>query len=76
MEVDLHGLTIQQARVKVMGALKRATPADYRLTLIHGYRGGSAIRDMLRDEFSRHPSVIRLESTFNPGQTVFVLREY
>jgi DNA-nicking Smr family endonuclease len=76
VEVDLHGLTIQQARVKVMGALKRATPADYRLTFIHGYRGGSAIRDMLRDEFSRHPSVIRLESTFNPGQTVFVLREY
>ena len=76
MELDLHGLTLQQARVAMMSALRRATPADYRLTAIHGYRGGSALREMLREEFSRHPKVIRLEPTFNPGQTVFVLREY
>lgn len=76
VELDLHGKTLQQARVAVMSALKRATAADYRLVLIHGYRGGSAIRDMLREEFARHPRVIRLENSLNPGQTVFVLREY
>ncbi len=76
MELDLHGKTLQQARIAVMSALKRATSADYRLTIIHGYRGGSAIRDMLREEFSAHPRVIRLENSLNPGQTVFVLREY
>ncbi len=76
MELDLHGKTLQQARVAVMAALKRATTADYRLNIIHGYRGGSAIRDMLREEFASHPRVIRLENSPNPGQTVFVLREY
>lgn len=76
MEIDLHSMTLSQARIAVMGALRRATSADYRLKVIHGYRGGSAIREMLLDEFARHPRVIRVEPSFNPGQTVFVLREY
>ena len=76
MELDLHGMTVYQARNAVASALKRATAADYRLKIIHGYKNGSAIRDMLIDEFSKHPRIIRVETTFNPGQTVFVLREY
>ncbi len=76
MELDLHGMNLHQSRVAVMSALRRATSADYRLKVIHGYRNGSAIRDMLLDEFSNHPRVIRIEPGFNPGQTVFVLREY
>jgi DNA-nicking Smr family endonuclease len=76
MELDLHGMTVYQARNAVASALKRATAADYRLKIIHGYKNGSAIRDMLMDEFSKHPRIIRVETTFNPGQTVFVLREY
>jgi hypothetical protein len=69
-------MTVYQARNAVTSALKRATAADYRLKIIHGYKNGSAIRDMLMDEFSKHPRIIRVETTFNPGQTVFVLREY
>ena len=76
MELDLHGKTLAQARIAVMSALRRATSADYRLRVIHGYRGGSAIRQMLLDEFAKHPWVIRLEPSQNPGQTIFVLREY
>ena len=76
MELDLHGKTLAQARVAVMSALRRATSADYRLRVIHGYRGGNAIRQMLLDEFAKHPRVIRLEPSQNPGQTIFVLREY
>lgn len=76
MELDLHGMTVYQARNAVASALKRATAADYRLKIIHGYKNGSAIRDMLMDEFSKHPRIMRVETTVNPGQTVFVLREY
>ncbi len=76
MELDLHGKTLAQARIAVMSALRRATSADYRLRVIHGYRGGNAIRQMLLDEFAEHPRVIRLEPSHNPGQTIFVLREY
>lgn len=76
MEIDLHGRNLDQARVMTLSALSRATPADYRLRVIHGYTRGNAIKEMLLDEFSRHPRVIRIERTANPGETVFVLREY
>ncbi|MDO5022344.1 MAG: Smr/MutS family protein [Eubacteriales bacterium] len=76
MDVNLHGKNLYQARIAVRSALMRATAADYRIRIIHGYRGGTAIRDMVREEFSVHPRVIRVENSLNPGETVLVLREY
>lgn len=76
MELDLHGKNLFQARIAVASALTRASAADYRLIVIHGHRQGNALRDMVRGEFSRHPRVIRLEPSMNPGQTILVLREY
>ena len=76
MELDLHGKNLFQAKTAVMSALARATAADYRLKIIHGHKQGSAIRDMVRSEFNNHPRVIRIENSPNPGQTIFVLREY
>ncbi|MGI6690962.1 MAG: Smr/MutS family protein [Clostridiales bacterium] len=76
MDIDLHGKNLYQARIAVDSALKRATAADYRLRIIHGYINGTAIRDMLLSEYARHPRVLRIERGGNPGQTVFVLREY
>lgn len=76
MELDLHGKNLFQARIAVASALTRATSADYRLKIIHGHRQGNSIRDMVKEEFSRHPRVIRTETSPNPGVTIFVLREY
>lgn len=76
MEVDLHGKNLYQARQMMMSALSRVTSADYRLRAIHGYRGGSAIKEMLLDEFRTHPKVLRIERSHNPGETILVLREY
>lgn len=76
MELDLHGKNLFQARIAIQSALTRATSADYRLTVIHGYANGTALRDMLREEFAGHPRVLRMERGMNPGQTVLVLREY
>ncbi len=76
MEIDLHGMNLFQARNAVASALRRATAADYRLRVVHGHRQGSAIRDMVRSEFLRHPMVKREEPSPNPGVTILVLREY
>ena len=76
MELDLHGKNLYQARVAMDATLRRVTSADYRLRVIRGYRQGSALREMLRDEYARHPKVLRIESSLNPGETIFVLREY
>ncbi len=76
MEVDLHGKTCYQARIMMDAALRRATAADYRLRAIHGYVRGTALKDMLLDEYAGHPRVLRIEPSLNPGETIFVLREY
>lgn len=74
--IDLHGMTCCQAQTAIDAALRRAGRATYRLELVHGYHGGSAIRDMVRKTYARHPKVLRLEVGLNPGVTELVLREY
>jgi Smr domain. len=76
IEVDLHGMTKAQAKIAVDAALRRADRGVYRLRLIHGFHGGTAIRDMVRTEYKAKPKVLRIELGMNPGQTDLVLREW
>ena len=73
MELDLHGKNAYQARVAIDAALRRASSGVYRLRLIHGYHGGTALRDLCR-EYAGHPRVLRLVA--RPGSTDLVLREF
>ena len=57
--VDLHGRNTYQAKIAVDAALRRSAGV-YRLRLIHGFHGGTALRDFIREEYSRHPKVKRL----------------
>ena len=54
-------------------ALRRCGGGVYRLRLIHGYHGGTALRDLCR-EYARHPRVLRLVAS--SGSTDLVLREF
>lgn len=75
IEIDLHGCNQYQAKVKVDAALKRANRSVYRLRLVHGYNGGTALRNMIRKEYRSHPKILRVELGLNPGATDLVLRE-
>ena len=74
--VDLHGKNSYQAKVTVDALLRRASSATYRLRLIHGCYGGTALRELLRTEYAHHPKVKRLILSQDGGTTEFVLREY
>lgn len=76
MELDLHGCTVYQARVAIDAALRQAKGGVYRLRIIHGYRGGTALQQYIRQTYRNHPKVLRLELGLNPGQTDLVLREF
>ncbi len=77
MEIDVHGMTKYQAKVFIDSRLKRADLSVYRVRIIHGYRGGTELRDMVRAEYGRnHPKVLRVAYSVNPGETELVLREY
>ena len=76
IELDLHGKNAYQARVAIDAALRRASGGVYRLRLIHGYHGGTALRDLVRGEYAAHPKVQRLETRLGDGVTDLILREF
>ena len=76
LELDLHGMNTYQAKIAIDSQLKRAKQGVYRIRLIHGYHGGTALRDMIRETYRHHPRVLRIELGLNPGETDLVLREF
>lgn len=74
--VDLHGKNSYQAKVTVDALLRRASPATYRLRLIHGFHGGTVLRETLCTEYAQHPKVKRMILSPDGGTTELVLREY
>lgn len=75
LEVDLHGLNQHQAKIKIDSVLRSSCKGVYRIRIIHGYTGGTALRDMVRKTYRSHPKIIRVELGMNPGVTDLVLRE-
>jgi len=75
LELDVHGMTQVQAETAIDAALRRAGGL-YRITVIHGYTRGTALRDLIRRRYKTHPKVLRVEAGLNPGATDLVLREY
>jgi len=73
IELDLHGKNKYQARISIDYALRHSMGV-YRIRLIHGYNSGTELRDMIFEEYSVRPEVIRLERA-GDGATVLVLRE-
>ena len=71
--LDLHGKTQYQARVALEAQLRRSNGL-YRIHVIHGFHNGTALRDMVRQEYASHPRVLRLEQV-SQSETDLVLRE-
>lgn len=76
LTADLHGKNTYQAKVAIDALLRRAGNGTYRLRLIHGCHGGTALRDFIRSEYARHPKVRRLILSPDGGVTELILREY
>ena len=74
VEIDLHGKNEYQSRVAIDAALRRAGGGTYRIRVIHGYHGGTVLRDMVRREYKGR--VLRMETGIDPGITDLVLREF
>lgn len=78
IEIDVHGLTAEQAIDKVEAQVKRANASTYRIRIIHGYHRGNSIQRAIYRELGHglNPKVLRIEGGSNPGITELVLREY
>lgn len=74
IELDVHSMNRAQAKTYIDSQLKRAKKDIYQIKVIHGYRGGTAIRDMVRKTYRNHPKVVRVELPLNPGETNLILK--
>ena len=74
LTADIHRMNTLQAKIKLDSLLKGCKA--YRLVVVHGYRGGTALRDMVRSVYKNHPKVLRIELGLNPGETTLVLKEF
>ena len=69
VELDIHGMTVYQARIAIDAALRRAKGGTYRIRVIHGYHGGTALRDLVRKEYTG--KVRRVELGLNPAVPIW-----
>ena len=74
-EIDVHNMTKTQAITAIDARLRRAGASVFRLKVIHGYHGGTVLRDAVRAHYRGHPKVRRIEVGLNPGETDLILRE-
>ena len=74
-EIDVHSMTRVQAITAIDARLRRADASVYRLRVIHGFHGGTALRDAVRTHYKNHPKVKRIEIGLNQGETDLILRE-
>lgn len=74
VEIDIHGMNQFQAKTLINSTLKKANSSVYMIRIIHGYHGGTALRNMIRREYRSHPRILRVELSMNPGITELVLR--
>ena len=73
VEIDLHGLTEEDAKARLEHFLSAAPAGVTEVRVIHGYRGGQALRDMVRLRL-KHPRIAAKLLTLNPGETRLLLR--
>ena len=74
-EVDVHGMNRTQAFAAIDAKLRRAGGTVYTLRVIHGYHGGTILRDAIRARYRNNPKVVRIELGLNPGETDLILRD-
>lgn len=75
IEIDVHGMNRFQAKTYIDSVLKKAKSDVYRIDIVHGYRSGSSLKEMVRKEYRSHPKVKRMELGLNDGVTTLVLRD-
>ena len=75
VEIDVHGKNVEEAIREIKKQLDHAMTGTYRIRIIHGYHGGTRIRDSIWDEFG-YGKVIRITMGETQGITELVLREF
>lgn len=69
--IDLHNLNVNQAKETLNKELAANGKRFNEILVIHGHKGGTAIRDMVRSY--RHSCIEEMDCS-DPGNTLFYLK--
>ena len=72
VEINLHGLTTADAKRKLEQFLSRLPASVTEVIVIHGYHGGQALGNMVRQRL-KHPRIRAKIPCLNPGETRLLL---
>ena len=72
-EIDIHGMTVNEAISELDYFLEYLPDNVKEVVVIHGYRQGKRLLDMVRKEF-QHNRIERKIVSMNPGITVFLIK--
>ena len=78
IDIDVHGMTSEQAIDKIELLIKQANASTYRIRVVHGYNRGNAIQRAIYREIGHglNHKVLRIVGGDNPGVTELILREF
>ena len=73
--LDIHGMTLYEAKSYLLREIGEAPPDCRKITVIHGSNNGTALRDMVRKRLTS-PLIEEKVPTFaNDGETVIYLKK-
>lgn len=73
MTVDLHEMRVSEAKAWLLAKVSHAPKEVKEIIVVHGYRGGTALMNMVRKSF-QHPRVKQKIVGLNQGTTILILQ--
>ena len=71
--VDLHNLTKEDAKIELINAISSVDSDIDCLVVIHGYHGGTIIKNLVRKEFKSE--FVTEKVNLDAGRTIFLLKK-
>lgn len=75
LKIDIHRLTEQEAKEKLLEAIKKAPNNIQKIVVVHGYNNGTVLLDLVRKKIQSKRIVDIIPSVGNPGETIIWLKE-
>lgn len=71
-QIDIHGYTINEAKIKLDNYLNSLNPLIDEVTVIHGY-SSKILQHYVRKQYN-HKKILRKILTVNAGATILILK--
>lgn len=72
-QIDIHGCTTIEAKVKLDNFLNNLNPLINEVTIIHGY-SSKILQQYVRTQY-KHKKILRKILTINKGTTILVIKK-